>query len=263
MNIFSTGLHLLFIVVALVLWKLRFFPSNSLVANHKTTLVWLAFMSACAISLYFALEKWSSPSVRDDAGEVSFCLIFSLVWIALTQRAFAFLGISIRDDVAGRRSRSAGLAAAGLTIAAACCVAGANIGDGPGFEVVLFCSVLATFYLLVLWFLTARASGLADSITIACDLGAGIRAGAWFAGTGVVIGACVAGDWISVAATLRDFVRYAWPLAIFARALDRCRLVRWSESGSPRYSRLPEGSWDRGRDRACCSGCASTNWRPA
>jgi hypothetical protein len=123
-------------------------------------------------------------------------------------------------------------------------VAGANIGDGPGFEVVLFCSVLATFYLLVLWFLIAWASGLADSITIECDLGAGIRAGGWFAGTGVVIGACVAGDWISAAATLRDFVRYAWPLAIFAWALDCCRLVRWSESGSPRYSRLPEGSWD-------------------
>jgi hypothetical protein len=122
---------LFLIVVALDFWKLRFFPSNSLVANHKPTLVWLAFMSACAISLYFALEKWSSPSVRDDAGEVSFYLIFSLVWIALTQSAFAFLGISIRDDVAERRSRSAGLAAAGLTIAAACWVAGANIGDGP------------------------------------------------------------------------------------------------------------------------------------
>jgi hypothetical protein len=111
-----------------------------------------------------------------------------------------------------------------LTIAAARCVAGANIGDGPGFEVVLFCSVLTTFYLLVLCFLIARASGPADSITIECDLGAGIRAGRWFAGTGVVIGACVAGDWISVAATLRDFVRYAWPLAIFAWALDCCRL---------------------------------------
>jgi hypothetical protein len=117
--------------------------------------------------------------------------------------------------------------------------------------VVLFCSVLATLYLLVLWFLIAWVSGLADSITIECDLGAGIRAGGWFAGTGVVIGACVAGDWISVAATLRDFVRYAWPLAIFAWALDCCRLVRWSESGSPRYSRLPEGSWDRWCPHRC------------
>ena len=89
MNIVSTGLHLFLIVVALIFWKLRFFPSNSLVASHKATLVWLAFMSACAISLYFALEKWSSPSVRDDAGDVG-----SLVsdHPALTQSAFAFLG---------------------------------------------------------------------------------------------------------------------------------------------------------------------------
>jgi hypothetical protein len=43
-------------------------------------------------------------------------------------------------------------------------VAGANIGDGPGFEVVLFCSVLAAFYLLVLWFLIAWASGLGMSL---------------------------------------------------------------------------------------------------
>jgi hypothetical protein len=218
MNIFSSGPHLFLIVVFLIFWKLRFFPSNSLIANRKTALVWLAFMSACAFSLYFTLEKWSSPSVRDDAGEVSFYLIFSLAWIALTQSAFAFFGISVRDDVAERRNRSAGFAAAGLTIAATCCAVGANIGDGPGFEVVLFCVVLATSYLLVLWFLIAWPFGLADTITIERDLGAGIRAGGWFAGTGAVIGACVAGDWISVAATLKDFVHYAWPLAVFACA---------------------------------------------
>jgi hypothetical protein len=173
-------------------------------------------MSACAVSLYFALEKWSSPSVRDDFDEVSFYLIFSLIWIALTQSAFAFLGISIRDDAAERRNRSAGFAAAGLTIAATCCVAGSNIGDGPGFEVVLFCAALATAFLLALWFVVAEISGLADAITIERDLGAGIRTGGWFAGSGAVLGSCVAGDWISVAATLKDFVRYAWPLAVFA-----------------------------------------------
>jgi hypothetical protein len=218
MDIFSTGLHLLLIVVALIFWKLRFFPSNSLAANHKTVLLWLAFMFACAVLLYFALEKWSSPAVRDDIGEVSFYLIFSLLWIALTQSAFAFLGISIRDDVAERRNRSAGFAAAGLTIAATCCVAGSNIGDGPGFAVVLFCAALATAYLAALWFVVARVSGLAETIAIERHLGAGIRAGGWFAGTGAVIGACVAGDWISVTAMLRDFLRYAWPLAIFAGA---------------------------------------------
>src|ERR1700747_825979 len=148
----------------------------------------LVYVHVCLCGLaLFALEKWSSPSVRDDFGEVSFYLIFSLIWIALTQSAFAFLGVSIRDDVAERRNRSAGFAVAGLTIAATCCVAGSNIGDGPGFEVVLFCAVLATGYLLALWFAVAQTSGLADAISIERDLAAGIRVGGWFAGTGAVI----------------------------------------------------------------------------
>jgi hypothetical protein len=218
MNIFGTGLHLFLIVVALIFWKLRFFPSNSLVANHKSVFVWLAFMFGCAVSVYFVLENWSSAAVREDFAEVSFYLIFSLAWIALAQNAFEFLGISIRDDVAERRNGAAGFAAAGFTVAAACCVAGANIGDGPGFEAVLFCVVLATAYLLALWFVVARISGLAETITVERDLGAGIRAGGWITGTGMVIGASVAGDWISVNATLRDFVHYAGPLGACAYA---------------------------------------------
>ena len=218
MNLSSTAFQLLLIIVVLIFWKLSFFPSNSLAGNHKTALLCLAFMSGCALLLYFVLEKWSAPSVRGDFDEVSFYLVFSLLWIVLIQSAFAFFGISIRDDVAERRNRSAGAAAAGLTIAATCCVAGANIGDGPGFEAVLFCAVLATAYLLVLWLVIAQASGLADVITIERELGTGIRAGGWLAGTGVVIGACAAGDWISAAATLRDFIRCAWPLAVFACA---------------------------------------------
>jgi len=56
----------------------------------------LAGIHVCVcIFALFHLEKWSSPSVRDDAGEVSFYLIFSLAWIALTQSAFAFFGISV------------------------------------------------------------------------------------------------------------------------------------------------------------------------
>jgi len=40
-------------------------------------------------------------------------LLSRFLAIALTQSAFAFLGVSIRDDVAERRNRSAGFAVAG------------------------------------------------------------------------------------------------------------------------------------------------------
>src|SRR2546430_17716021 len=71
-------------------------------------------------------------------------ILFPRFWIALSQSIFAFLGISIRDDVAERKNRAAGFAAAGMTIAATCCAGGATIGDGPGFEVVGGCAVLST-----------------------------------------------------------------------------------------------------------------------
>src|SRR6266849_5425071 len=108
MDILSVGFHLFLIVVALVLWKLSFFPSNSLLANQKNAAAWLLFMATCGCALYFVISRWSSSSVRGDVAEVSFYLIFSLVWIALLQGIFAFLGISIRDDVAERKNRAAG-----------------------------------------------------------------------------------------------------------------------------------------------------------
>jgi hypothetical protein len=215
-DILSFGLHLLLLCVALVIWKFTFFPAFLLPVSRTRTVLSLSFMFVCVSALYFALVKWSAPSVREDSGEISFYLVFSMIWIALVQTSFSFLGISVRDDVAERGNNSAAFVAAGLTIGATCCIAGANVGDGPGFEVVLFCGALATTCLLLLWGLVAQISGVADVITIDRDLGTGIRAGGLLAGTGIVLGVCVAGDWVSLAATLKDFARFSWPVAIAA-----------------------------------------------
>src|SRR6202008_3721435 len=139
-----------------------------------------------------------------------------IAWIAFAQSAFAFFGVSLRDDVAERDNHAAGLASVGLTGGATSWVAGANIGDGPGFEVVLFCTAIATMSLFLLWFLVARASNAADRITIERDSATGIRVGGWLAGTGMLLGACVAGYWVSLAGTLKDFAKYSWPVVGFA-----------------------------------------------
>ncbi len=215
-DILSFGLHLFLLCVALVIWKFTFFPALLLPASRARAVLSLSFMFVCVSALYFALVKWSAPSVREDSGEISFYLVFSMIWISLVQASFSFLGISVRDDVAERGNNSAAFVAAGLTIGATCCIAGANVGGGPGFEVVLFCGALATTCLLLLWVLVAQISGVADVITIDRDLGTGIRAGGLLAGTGIVLGVCVAGDWVSLAATLKDFARFSWPVTIAA-----------------------------------------------
>jgi hypothetical protein len=215
-DILSFGLHLFLLCVALVIWKLIFFPTLLLPASRARAVFSVSFMFVCISALYFALVKWSAPSVREDSGEISFYLVFSMIWIALVQASFSFLGISVRDDVAERGNDSAAFVAAGLTIGATCCIAGANVGEGPGLEVVLFCGTLATTCLLLLWVLVAQIAGVADVVTIDRDLGNGIRAGGLLAGTGIVLGVCVAGDWVSATATLKDFARFSWPVAIAA-----------------------------------------------
>ena len=208
--------RLFFMGIALVLWKLILLPSVPFSRSKSRTAIYLLFMYACMCALYFAIAKWSSPSVRGDDGALSHSLMFAILIVAFSQYALAFAGVSIHDDVAERNNLSAAFSAAGFTLGVTCCVAGANIGDGPGFEVVLFCAALSVTTLLLFWVFIAQASGVVEEITIERDLGTGIRCGGWLAGSGAVLGACVAGDWISLAATMRDFLRFAWPVAVFA-----------------------------------------------
>jgi hypothetical protein len=234
-DILSFGLHLFLLCVALVIWKFTFFPASLLPSSRARAVMSLSFMLVCVSALYFALVKWSAPSVREDSGEISFYLVFSMIWIALVQASFSFLGISVRDDVAERGNNSAAFVAAGLTIGATCCIAGANVGDGPGFEVVLFCGALATTCLFLLWVLVAQVSGVADVIAIDRDLGTGIRAGGLLAGMGIVLGACVAGDWVSIAVTLKDFARFSWPvtIAVYLFAVTERAVRRRAPAATP------------------------------
>jgi hypothetical protein len=79
---------------------------------------------------------------------------------------------------------------------------------------VFFCLVLSSGTLLLFWLILDRLASVNDSITIERDTQAGLRLGAWLVATGAILGASVAGDWVSLAATIGDFLRYVWPAAI-------------------------------------------------
>ena len=242
MDIFSVLFDVLIIAVFVAAWKHGFLPGNRLLPNAKERVLCCMVAAVCAGGVLVVLLKYSDSDVRDDLGEVAFYLVFSLLAILLAQELFEMLGVSLRDDGIERRNRGALFAAAGFTFGATCCIAASNIGNGPGGEVVLFCAVLSTGTLLTLWGLLARASNLADAVTVERDAGAGLRTGGLLASCGAICGASVAGDWVSLGATLRDFIRFAWPafvavaLAIpLERGLNRRPL---SERLSPATSGL-------------------------
>jgi uncharacterized membrane protein YjfL (UPF0719 family) len=165
----------------------------------------------CGLFLLIVLSKLSSGDVRSDSELVGQYCLLGLAWLGLTERVFALLGVSMRDDVIERRNTAASLVIAGELVAVTCCFAGANVGNGPGVEVVLFCAAISTLSLLLLWIMFDRIALVGDTLTIDRDVFAGIRVAGWLVATGIVLGSAIAGDWYSVHRTLIDFGAYAWP----------------------------------------------------
>jgi hypothetical protein len=84
--------------------------------------------------------------------------------------------------------------------------------------VVAFSAGLSTVGFLGLWALTEWLTGISELVTVERAGGAGLRLGGFLAGTGMILGRSVAGDWVSAQATVRDFIGMAWPALLLALA---------------------------------------------
>jgi uncharacterized membrane protein YjfL (UPF0719 family) len=168
----------------------------------------------CAYILFQVLRRFSSSDVRDDVFYLVFYMILGVAWVGLGITALALCDLSARDDVVERANRAAIPAITGGLLAITLCFAGGNIGDGPGWWVVMFCGVLSTSTLLLAWKLLNRLTQAADAITVDRDAAAGVRIAGFFVGAGLILGRAVAGDWTSVWATLFDFGRIGWPVIL-------------------------------------------------
>ena len=219
MDVLTVLFDMLLAAVSIISWKSYFFPSQRLRPNRRQAILWCLFMGGCAAAIYTVLLHWSARDVRDDPGALTAYFFFSLFLVIVVQISFEFLGVSFRDDVVERKNRSAAFTIAGLTVGVTCCVAGSNVGDGPGPEVVLFSAAISIGALLVFWGLVATIGNTVEAVTIERDGGAGLRSGALLAASGGILGASVAGDWVSLPTTLRDFARFVWPFCLVLVAL--------------------------------------------
>lgn len=171
-------------------------------------------LSVCGIGILIVLKTLASFDVV-NAPEYQFMYgVLGLAWLRVSERFFAFAGFSIRDDLVERRNTAAIPAMAGAFAGLACCYAGGNIGDGPGWWVVVFSGGLATAILFIAWLMLAQFSPVMDAVTIDRDPAAGIRLGAFLAGAGVLLGRAAAGDWYSVGDTLGDIGAVVPALAV-------------------------------------------------
>ncbi len=202
----------------------------------------LAAAPIASLALVFlVLRLWSSHDVRDSPGYLYQYLALGGAWVGIAMTQLRWLGISARDDVAERGNPAAAAALFGALLGTALCYAGGNVGDGPGWWVVLFSSGLATAAYFVLWTVLETAAHPSDSVTIDRDLAAGLRHAAFCIALGLVLGCAAAGDWESAGSTLGDFAAGGWPALLLLVAAILLERSLAPAKHAPRRSPLVHG----------------------
>jgi len=208
-------------------WYWRLGSVHALVAAPGRRSGLLFVPITCGVVLLVLLKLFSAEDVRNSAPYLLMYTVFGMGWLGATTALLPLSGISPRDDAVERRNPAASVAVQGALLGIMLTFAGGNLGNGPGWWVVLFSSGLATSGLLLLWFALKSLSPLADWITIDRDLASGWRLAGFLVAVGLILGRAAAGDWVSAGATLRDFCASGWfallllPLAAVADHLLR------------------------------------------
>lgn len=191
---------------------------RTLVVRNASRTIFVVTPAVCMVLLYAILRSWAADDVRDSGTYMTFYMVAGAAWVGLITPLGSFLGLSPRDDAVERQNLAAALATAGTLTGITFCFTGGNIGSGPGWWVVAFSAGLSTVSFFGLWALVEWPTGISESVTVERSLGAGLRLGGFLAGTGVILGRSVAGDWVSAQATVRDFIVIAWPALPLAGA---------------------------------------------
>ncbi len=189
-----------------------------LTVRNTSRLIYFTGPVVCLALLYLVLRRWSADDVRNSQTYLTLYMLAGAAWVGLWARLLRFLGVSPRDDVIERQNLAAAFATAGALAGITFCFAGANIGNGPGWWVVVFSAALSTGAFFLLWAAVECLTGISEAVTVERTIGSGLRLGGFLAGTGVVLGQAVAGDWVSAEATVRDFGVVAWPVLPLAAA---------------------------------------------
>jgi hypothetical protein len=187
---------------------------------------------ACCALLLAVLRNWADPEVRaDGALQAGFVIAWgcAVLW---TQVLGALLGIDVLEHGIEGRNPAAAWAGVGLMIGATLATAGANVGQGPTEATTLGPMFLAVGGLMTLWATFSAITGSVAAVAVERDLPSGLRTAALLVALGLILGRSVAGDWVSVEATLRDYLRQG--LAPSAMLLGIATVIEFLERPTKR-----------------------------
>ena len=207
--------------LALLAWWLYklLAPTHHFVQHWRWRAALLGSLALSIVGILFVLKTWASFDVVDAPFYIVGYLSLGVVWISISAKVLnGFADIRFQQDVRDRNNLAAAVTIGGLLLGSAIAYAGGNIGDGPGFWVVMFSALLSTSTVYGSAWVLALVSDGEERVSVDHDLGAAIRFAGLAIAAGLVAGRAAAGDWVSTEATLRDFIAVAWPVGVLVMA---------------------------------------------
>lgn len=208
----------LFGLIGWIAWSVQLITPARTAAQRRGVWSLVVAVIVCLAIIVGVLFTWSASDVRNDPAYLAMYTLLGLAWLRIGELFFVLAGVGARDDVVERRNAAAVPAIGGALIAIACGYAGGNVGEGPGWWVVVFSAALSSAALVVVWIVYNQATGIFETVTIDRDRAAGIRLGGFLVACGLVLGRAVAGNWVDVGRTLADFARVAWVVPVLLGA---------------------------------------------
>jgi hypothetical protein len=211
--------------VAALRWYGRLFSAGPpyCAATPRVRLLLGMLPIAILVALGWSLQVGAAREVREDMTYRLLFLALGGAWLALTWKVTAWLGIDVWDDALERNNLAACVAASGAAVGSMTVYAFANLGEGPTIWTTIGPATLGAVSAVALVGAFAFLSGAVDTITLDRDLASGIRFAGLAVGGGLILGRPLAGDYVSAAGTLSDFIGEAWP------ALPLVGVAAWLE----------------------------------
>ena len=232
------------VIVSLVCWGIWYVSPSFVrrIGGRRSGLLLLQLTPLLAAGLLFGvLRQAASFDVRDDPQYLFFYMLLGAAWVGFWSRFLSVTGVSRRDDVVERGNRSAAIAIAGAMLGLTLCYAGGNIGDGPGWWVVVFSAGLSTLALFAAWMVLEMTTGVSETVTVDRDTAAGLRLAGFLIACGLILGRGVAGDWESADATINEFALAAWPVIVLVVAAAIVERVARPTPTNSRPALVPYG----------------------
>lgn len=172
--------------------------------------------------LFLHLRYLASYDVINSPYYIVGYMSFGFLWSCFSVECMENVtDIHFDQDIRERNNNSASIVHGAFIISSGITFSGANVGNGPGWEVVLFTASLSTIFLLIMTFMINIVAQYSEKVTVLRDQNAAIRFSAHLIGTSIILDRAAAGDWISASATINDYFCRIWflPFLLFSLAM--------------------------------------------